>query len=653
MPQDSIETRAHEALNVMALAMTLLCLWALIYNYGGLAYDAQLYAVQAMSKLRPSLAADLFLQNVSQDHFTVFPRFYAWVINVAGLRPAALLLTIIFTICLLSSSWLLIATLTDQDVAWLATFLLIVVEGHYGAFGVFYISEPFLTARLPAEALISTALVCHVRGHTRIGVGIALAAVLVHPLMALPGLLLLICLRSPPRARVIAAGILIFGTLIASTAATNLSSVGRILPIMDGSWAHVVRERSQFLFLQLWRTKDWALNARPFLSLGFVALTLPAGSTRNLAVSGATIGATGIAISAIGCLVGPVAPLIQGQSWRWEWVTVLLSLLLVLPAARVTLQNGKVGIVCAILLIAGWLLSAVVGAACISVALLIWVARQKIPASWTKFGPAASATIAVLLVSCALISSWKSVSTVPAVVAGESYILACIRAVFESKILGASFAGALWWSIKSSSGPLRPATMFVLLTPFAVSLLLHSSGHLRPYGSPANIGEFADWRYRIPLESTIFVTNGLDSGSFVWFTLQRNNYLSPSQSAGVVFSRATALEVQRRSEVLLPINAPNWKILTSLRDLSGAASHSGDSSTSGVAGSEAAGGAKTRTFRALTARALIEVCRDTLLGFVVSPDNVGFGPITHTHPGLWHNWNLYDCRQVRSQVHPP
>jgi hypothetical protein len=99
----------------------------------------------------------------------------------------------------------------------------------------------------------------------------------------------------------------------------------------------------------------------------------------------------------------------------------------------------------------------------------------------------------------------------------------------------------------------------------------------------------------------------------------------------VVFSRTTSLEVRRRSEVLLPLMDPDWKILT------------------GLAKSDR-GRKKEATTRPLTPKNLIAVCADPQLGFVISPENVGFDPLRHEHAGTWKDWNLYDCRKVRSAL---
>jgi hypothetical protein len=126
----------------------------------------------------------------------------------------------------------------------------------------------------------------------------------------------------------------------------------------------------------------------------------------------------------------------------------------------------------------------------------------------------------------------------------------------------------------------------------------------------------------------VLVAPTKDFGAFVWFTLQRPNYLSLDQSAGVVFSRETAKEVERRSQILLPLMDPDWKILTSL--------------------SQKLDKQKADPKRPLTPDILVKICTEPKLGFVVSPQNVGFRPIIHEQAGAWKDWNLYDCGAVRS-----
>ena len=117
------------------------------------------------------------------------------------------------------------------------------------------------------------------------------------------------------------------------------------------------------------------------------------------------------------------------------------------------------------------------------------------------------------------------------------------------------------------------------------------------------------------------------TAGFAWFTLQRPSYLTVDQSSGVIFSRTTAVEIRRRSEVLLPMEEPDWRLL------SRRATHAGKFDAAALP---------------LTRDRLLTDLRRPELNFVVAKENVGFQPLRHRHPGIWNGWNLYDCRQVTS-----
>ncbi|MGO8977615.1 MAG: hypothetical protein ACLQNV_29365, partial [Steroidobacteraceae bacterium] len=205
-------------------------IWLLTHRYGGITNDAQLYAIQALARIHPSLGKDLYLQNVSQDHYTVLTPLYAAVIRSMGLAPAALLLMILCRVCGLAAAWLLVRRFANPAAAALALALLIIVPGSYGGSGVFHTAEDFLSARSFAEALVVSALACHFGGYRRLGLAIASATLLVHPLMALPGVLLLICIGLPTRVTVILAiGAIAAIACIAATA-TVVPALGSALP---------------------------------------------------------------------------------------------------------------------------------------------------------------------------------------------------------------------------------------------------------------------------------------------------------------------------------------------------------------------------------------------------------------------------------------
>jgi hypothetical protein len=617
----------------ISLALMLVTLWLLMHGYHGLTGDGQIYAFQALARLHPQLATDLYLQNTSQDQFTLFSPLYAQCIGLLGLENAARLLTLIFTIWFLAAAWSFAARLAGPDSAWLAVATLLIVGGDYGASGVFRILDPFLTARLPAEALIITALSCHARGMKRLSLLAALGALLIHPLIALPGLLLIICLWLPIRVGVIGAIAGTFTALAAAIVATNLPTALRAFAIMDAQWLDVVQERSQFLFLHLWTNHDWGINALSFISVGITALSVPDRRIRKLCSAAALVGVAGLAVALIGDLIGPVAIVVQGQAWRWVWITVCIGALLVPVTVLHVWHDEKCGLPCALLLVAAWTLPGGVGTACAMLAFIIWSIRACLDARFANYFRWAAAGFGLAIMVWILTKCWPIVSppihpSLPEPL-GESQM----QRLFALKIPAVLLVMLTWWVISLNRGARVPIVLSVILTGLSIFILPAAFRQSRSLASAADIHEFADWINIIPPTSTVLVTPARDVGAFVWFTLGRPNYLTLDESAGVVFSRATALEVRRRSEVLLPLMDPDWKILTRLRAKSDK------------------GRKDNAVTRRLTSKNLILICADPGLGFVISPENVGFDPLRHGYAGAWMNWNLYDCRKARAPQH--
>ena len=615
----------------LSLALMPVTLWLLMHGYHGLTEDGQIYAFQALAGLHPQLTADLYLQNTSQDQFTLFSPLYAWYIRLLGLENAARLLTLVFTAWFLAAAWSFARSLTGREAAWLALAFLLIIAGDYGAAGVFRVLDPFLTARLPAEALVITALACHVRGMKRLALLLALGALFIHPLVALPGLLLVVCLWVPVQVSVIGAIGCVFATLAIAAIAINLPADTHILTVMDAPWLVVVRERSQFLFLQLWSIHDWDINAQPFVSLGFTAIAVKDDRVRKLCAAAMLVGAAGLAVAFIGGLIGPVAILVQGQAWRWVWITVFTGVVLVPFTTLQVWRDEACGPLCALLLVSGWTLPGIGGTACAALALILWLTRAQVSSHLATYSRWVSVALGVAIVVWILMKFWIIVS--PPTPSGRAPLgRVQLQDVFALRIPAVLLGVLVWWGTRVGGTRWVPMLTSTMLIALSICAFPAAFKQPRTLAAAADIHEFADWADVIPPTSAVLVAPPRDVGAFVWFTLDRPNYLTLNQSSGVVFSRTTALEVRRRSEVLLPLMDPDWKILTSMRATSGSRRK------------------KEVTTRPLTAENLIHVCADPQLGFVISPEKVGFNPLRHEHAGPWKDWNLYDCRKVRSAL---
>jgi hypothetical protein len=618
----------------ICLALLLVALWPVTHRYKGLGGDAELYAMQALAKIHSNLAGDLFLQNSSQDRYTIFSPLYAAFIRWLGLRAAATTLVVALKIWFFAAAWALARELFDRRVAFLSTAFVMLIAGSYGGYSVFNYSEDWLTARTLAEPIVITSLWLYFREYKKIAVFVAFAAMFVHPLMALPGLILLVALLCPLLVSVACAVLGTLATLgIALYGLHRPPAIG-IFSVMDSSWLQVVRERSVFLFPQMWHAGDWEINIQPLISLVLSAIVLLETRLRKLCVAAALVAATGLVIGIISSTIGPVELLLQGQAWRWVWIARFVAVILLAPTLLTLWKDKQCGPLCAALIFLGWTFTPVDGVACLMMALILWSVRRHVMHRgalyfrWTAF------VLAGVALAWMVANFWSIVSS-PAVESGlEPGLLTKIRNIMGLGGLSIGFAWLLGtWVTATTSRALLTTLSAVLL----VCGLLAYPGAFRVStrdGSAEQLAEFSDWRRAIAPNQTVFVVPAHNSATFAWFTLERPSYLSVDQSAGVVFSRATALEVRRRSDVLLPFTDRDWKLLSAA-----ASTHSGGETQNKRAG-------------VFTRDILISICGDPKLDFVVAKEYLGFEPVTHTHVGNWKNWNLYDCRHVLAQAPP-
>jgi len=323
---------------------------------------------------------------------------------------------------------------------------------------------------------------------------------------------------------------------------------------------------------------------------------------------------------------------VQGQAWRWVWIAVFVSTLLLPVIVLQIWPEKRCGPLCAVLLLLGLTHPAVNGTACASLSLILWLLRPGFSSRevhvlrWIFFG------LVLAVAAWVSIHVWEIIR--PAFHKQGTLGAVQVRDFFALKIPAVLGASLIWWGLRKSTGGRAPILVCVGLLALSIFILPVAFKQYRSLATTTDISEFKDWASVIPPTSTVLVTPARDVGTFVWFTLQRPNYLAVDQSAGVVFSRTTAFEVQRRSQVLLPVMDPNWKILTKLRT-SASGKHEIDAPS-----------------RPLTAASLSQICADIELGFVISPQDIGFDALAHNKSGLWMGWDLYDCRKVRAWVTP-
>ncbi|MGH8258412.1 MAG: hypothetical protein ACREUG_01830, partial [Steroidobacteraceae bacterium] len=337
----------------LGLFLIVLAFWMLRHPYEGLVHDSILYVFAALARLHPaSLAHDIYLTVGVQDRFTIFSPVAAGVFRFTGPQRGAALITLASQIAFFTGAWLLARRLISPSVALLSVALLIVLPPVYGDGHIFSYAESFMTARLPAEALVLAALVAIVSERPLLGVGSLAAAALLHPIIAAAGamlwLMLSVGLARPRLLTALAVGA--FAVLMAAAWLVPFGPIARF----DTGWFDLLYGRGAYLFPSRWSEVAWAHGSVPLATLALAALTSSRPRVRSVCLAGLAMGLSGLAISLVGSDLLRIVLVSQAQPWRWLWLSNALAVLLIPAIAEDCWNAGDLRRAAMVLLAAAW-----------------------------------------------------------------------------------------------------------------------------------------------------------------------------------------------------------------------------------------------------------------------------------------------------------
>jgi hypothetical protein len=528
--------------------------WFLAHPYHGIFHDARLYTLEALAHLEAaSLARDVFLRLGSQDRFTIFGHLYAAAIQLLGTETAAAILTFASQIALSTGAWLLARSVMPSRLALYGLAVLVAIPGDYGAEGIFTCIEPFLTPRMAAEALTLGGLAAAFNQRVPLAWALMLAAALIHPLMACAGIAALVCTYvALPHPRVgLTLAVCVVATLLAAAFAMPAGILGRF----DADWLRLVQDRSPWLFVLNWRADDWARAAVTIATLIIGSCTAIGAQARILCQASLLTMASGLLLTFIACDELHLVLATQLQPWRWQWLGTATAALLLPLIVRTCWRTDLIGRTTVPLLCAAWIFAANEFAAVAALAAVGSVAlrrRLKPREARLVFG-GACALLAIAMV-------WRIASNLE--FTDSHYIDFSIpvwlrRAMSFAHDGGAPMAALLLtsWLAHRNGGRNALLVLAIVATVAAAALLPYAwlQWNIREFPQ-GRVAQFAPWRARIPPGSDVFWP---ELPIAAWMLLDRPSYLSALQSAGIVFSRATAFELQRRAIALSSILPPD------------------------------------------------------------------------------------------------
>ncbi|MBT9489081.1 MAG: hypothetical protein IV093_16385 [Rubrivivax sp.] len=529
----------HAALTAVLLAIAL---WWLAAPYAGIQHDALYYAADALRRADgAALQGDLFFHRHSQGDFSIFGPVYAWLIDTLGLDTAALSLSLAGRVAWLAALAALCRALAPETPSrwWWLLALALCLPRTYGPLYLLHTAEPFATPRVWAEAAVLGALALWLLQHRLAGGLLTLTAAALHPLMALPGLAMMV-LVAAPRVRWSVALLLCVAAAVGWW--WQIEPLPRLFQRYDDDWWAVVRGRNPMILFQSW-TLGQAAHAMlaGLLLADTVRLSRVGSPWHRLAIALLVVSAASLVLWA-GATAYRNVLILQIQPWRVLWLLHLLAPLMWLAAA--CCRTGRPSTHVLALLALAWLAPS--WAAVLVGAVALWLHAR--PSLWVEhravrlgvqFGIAALGLIALLHSAGPLVT--LGVAGFTGVRPALQVAAAAGEQVFIAAVLGAA------WTLQRSAPRLQWVLPALAATACVGALGLWSSWLWMARTDATDRRLAVEMRTVIPADATVW--SELDVAN-TWLHLRRANYASQSQGAGAQFDRHAAVTLRQRLELL-------------------------------------------------------------------------------------------------------
>jgi len=514
----------------------------LAHPYAGIVHDNVLYLGQALLRLHPEIyGEDAFFKWGSQDSYTLFPPIYAWLISNVGISHATITLLLLCQGLFLTASFVVVRRLVPSGLRGLTMVFIVSTIGLYGGYQLFRMAEPFVSPRGFVEAATLFAIALVVSRHRVSALVLLAASALLHPLMAIAGMIycwLYLVLEDRRWLWLIAAGIVPLAASLAGIAPFN-----ELFRSFDAEWLSILASDNSHIFVTLWTPPDWAMLAFDGAVL-VIAASVADGVARHayrtaLLTAAATLAATFVFADVLHNVL--IASL---QPWRVLWlVHWMAAAALVLVAWKLWRESAVARLVAA-LLVFGFMtrgLTTSLAASIVAVALFHY--RHRI-----SLDPRIS-TAAVCALAAGAFVNWLAISL-------RVYQNAPIDSVtpvmdFVVRALSKPLPLLVFAAAVVCFGLARRHRVWITTSVAAVILVLSISfWDQRPpfmeYVDSAASGAHPFSRVVAPTQEVYWHGNA----TAPWIMMQRKSYFSVMQRSGQVFSRPMSFEFARRREAI-------------------------------------------------------------------------------------------------------
>jgi hypothetical protein len=557
---------------IAALALTPLALIA--HSYKFVNDDQILYIPILRRVLDPSLYPGDFFFDQPQASVSFFEDFLAWPVRWFGLEWTMFLGYLLAQMLILLCLYSLAVRLVSRRAAYLAMVLFVLPVSIGGTFVRTY--DNYLNPRtltLPLALLALVALLDRRLWRATILIGLHLA---LHPLSGLHTWLVAAVLmawwfwkKDVPRRSLIGPALVLSGMLGLLALKSGEGSLW-----LDSPWRAVLWNRTSYIFLASWGTKDW-VSLGLYLLLGIIGWTYrrrdPAAAQLCLAAAGVALGAL-LMVALGGDWLG-VAPLAQLQLARTGWLVIALGVIFGADLAFALYERGGwgarlVAALCVVTIYSNradeeWLPALALLLSLIAVARLV---ERYQGAPGRRWADAILLLGGMILLIPACLAAWSATKgspllalaapwRLPVEAAGPAVVLFGLLAVTKNWQSRPTRLRGDWVRIGVGGGLLVAALLPMAETWRQTDWSAYLNARLQlPTGDAWASPEFRAWRDVQLWAATStsldarFVTDPDDAGFRVFST--RSTIVENKDGAPAMFSRAYALEWDKRMQAV-------------------------------------------------------------------------------------------------------
>ena len=544
-------SRAASVRGAATLVLTA-AVYAICHPYLGIIGDASLYLGRSLADLDPTgVGRDIVFANDGQSRFSVFSRLVDPIVAALGATQAGIVVAVAALTCLFTATWALARALTDdRRVALAIVFAAALMPTGYGD-GVFRFAEASAVPRPFAEAAVTATIAALLAGRKLVAGLFLLAALVIHPIMAMSGvgtvLILLAWRRSAKASLAVVGAFAMSAGLAMALGRLGVPLFERLVLRVDPDWLGMLTDRSPHLFPSLWHASAFA--APIVQATTIVIATRHGGAARRRVLTAVALSAV-LQLAAAAVLGDAMHGLlaIQIQGWRALWLlAVVASCSLPVVALELWRSGAQSRIVLALVGMA-WLCPLGVAGDLVvcGTALALCTERAVLPLRGRHaIGMLVSvAAICVIQTVMATIGWAGFVGQAPQ---GASVgLISALRS--DLLVAPAWLAVALWLLAPRSRPPAVGPGALGLVSLAAVAIAASSWDERASAALVARQDGFAPTASLPGARSSEVLAIGGVSGA--WFALGRPQYFSREQAASIVFSRPLAMEWRRRARVL-------------------------------------------------------------------------------------------------------